>query len=147
MLKLVMRDGEVFEGETHLDLVRAMKGASMFSDVKDVLHYMAAVQERLKEVEGVELTLTGEKLDDRCESFIRELDRLGLAKLQTTSGEGLDYTVKMIRLVAETLNAGDLPGAWAFLRERLRLDPAERGEIERRLGLAEWKQATETANG
>ena len=53
MLKLVMRDGEVFEGETHLDLVRTMKGASMFSDVKDVLHYMAAVCERLKEVEGV----------------------------------------------------------------------------------------------
>ena len=140
MLKLLMRDGEVFEGETHLDLVRAMEGASMFSDVRDVLHYMAAVQERLKEVEGVELALVGGKLDDRCESFIRELDRLGLAKLLTTSGEDLDYTVKMIRLVADTLNAGDLPGAWAFLRERLRLTPDERDEVERRLGLAADKE-------
>ena len=140
MLRLTMRDGEVFEGETHLDLVRSMKGASMFSDVKDVLHYMAAVQERLKEVEGIELALAGEKLDDRCESFVRELDRLGLAKLQTTSSEDLDYTVKMIRLVADTLNAGDLPGAWAFLRERLRLTPDERDEVERRLGLAAQKE-------
>ena len=140
MLRLTMRDGEVFEGETHLDLVRAMKGASMFSDVKDVLHYMAAVHERLKEVEGVELALAGDKLDDRCESFVRELDRLGLAELQTTSSEDLDYTVKMIRLVADTLNAGDLPGAWAFLRERLRLTPDERDEVERRLGLAADKE-------
>ena len=140
MLKLLMRDGEAFEGETHLDLVRAMKGASMFSDVKDVLHYMAAVQERLKEVEDTELALTGEKLDDRCESFVRELDRLELAKLQAASGEDLDYTVKMIRLVADTLNAGDLPGAWTFLRERLRLTPDERDEVERRLGLAAQKE-------
>ena len=140
MLKLTTRDGETFEGETHLDLVRAMKGASMFSDAKDVLHYIAAVQERLKEVECVELALAGEKLDDRCESFVRELDRLGLAELQTTSGEDLDYTVKMIRLVADTLNAGDLPGAWAFLRERLRLTPDERDEVERRLGLAADKE-------
>ena len=141
MLKLAMRDGEAFEGETHLDLVRSMKGASMFSDVKDVLRYTAAVQERLKEVEGVELALAGEKLDDRCESFVRELDRLGLAKLQATSGEDLDYTVKMIRIVADTLNAGDLPGAWAFLRERLRLTPDERDEVERRLGLAAEKES------
>jgi hypothetical protein len=140
MLRLTMRDGEVFEGETHLDLVRTMKGASMFSDAKDVLHYMAAVHDRLKEVEGVELALAGEKLDDRCESFVRERDRLGLAKLQATSGEDLDYTVKMIRLVADTLNAGDLPGAWAFLRERLRLTPDERDEVERRLGLAAEKE-------
>ena len=140
MLKLVLRDGEVFEGETHLDLVRTMKGASMFSDAKDVLHYMAAVRERLKEVEGVDLALAGEKLDDRCESFVRELDRLGLAKLQTTSGEDLDYTVKMIRLVADTLNAGDLRGAWAFLREHLRLTPDERGNVKRRLGLARRKK-------
>jgi len=140
VLRLTMRDGEVFEGETHLDLVRTMKGASMFSDVKDVLHYMAAVQERLQEAEGVELALAGEKLDDRCESFVRELDSAGLAKLQTTSGEDLDYTVKMIRLVADKLNAGDLPGAWAFLRERLRLTPDERDEVERRLGLAGEKE-------
>ena len=140
MLKLVMRDGEVLEGETHLDLVRTMKGASMFSDVKDVLHYMAAVQERLKEVEGVELALAGEKLDDRCESFVRELDRLGLAKLQELSGANLDEVEHMVRETAKLLNAGDLPGAWRFLRPKLRLTPDELAELDRRLGLDTEKE-------
>ena len=134
MLKLVMRDAEVFEGETHLDLVRTMKGASMFSDVKDVLHYMAAVQERLKQVEGVELALAGEKLDDRCESFVRELDRLGLGKLQELSGADLDQVEHIVRETARLFNAGDLPGAWTFLRPKLRLTPDELAELDRRLG-------------
>ncbi len=82
MLTLTMRDGEAFEGETFLDLVRAMKGASMFSDVKDVLHYVAVVEERLRKVEHIQLVLAGEKLDDRCQSFVLEFDRLGLAKLE-----------------------------------------------------------------
>jgi len=140
VLRLVMRDGEAFEGETALDLVRAMKGASMFSDVKDVLHYVAVVQERVKEIEGIELVVTGEKLDDRCESFIRELDRLGLAKLQRLSGADLDQVEHMVRETAKLLNAGDLPGAWKFLRPKLRLTPDELAELDRRLGLDEKKE-------
>ena len=133
MLRLTMRDGEAFEGETHLDLVRSMKGASMFSDAKDVLHYIAVVQERIKEMEGIELAPTGEKLDDRCESFIRELDRVGLAKLHQLSGADLDEVEHMVRETAKLLNAGDLAGAWKFLRPKLRLTPDELAELDRRL--------------
>ena len=140
MLRLTTGDGEAFEGETALDLVRAMKGASMFSDVKDVLHYVAVVQERLKQVEGIELTLTGEKLDERCESFIRELDRLGLAKHQELSGADLDQVEHMVRETAKLLNAGDLPGAWTFLHPKLRLTPDELAELDRRLGLDTQKE-------
>jgi len=135
VLRLTLRDGEAFEGETALDLVRAMKGASMFSDVKDVLHYVAVVQERVKEIEGIELAVAGEKLDDRCESFIRELDRLGLAKLHRLSGADLDQVEYMVRETARLLNADDLPGAWEFLRPKLRLTPDELAELDRRLGL------------
>ena len=140
MLRLVMRDGEIFEGDTHLDLVRAMKGATMFSDVEGVLAYIAAVQERLEGVEGIELILGGEKIDERCEAFILELDRTGLAKLQTAPEHDLYYTVRMIRKCAEVLNAGDLAGCWAFLRDKLRVSEEERNEIERRLGLAADKE-------
>jgi hypothetical protein len=140
MLRLTIRDGEVFEGTTALDLVRAMKGASMFSDVKDVLHYVAAVQERLKEVEGIELAVAGEKLDDRCESFVRELARVGLAKLQELSGADLDQVEHMVRETARLLNAGDLPGAWKFLRPKLRLTADELAELDRRLGLDTQKE-------
>jgi len=43
MLRLRMKDGDVFEGETFLDLVSAMKGATTFSEVKNVLEYIAVV--------------------------------------------------------------------------------------------------------
>ena len=140
MLRLVMRDGEIFEGDTHLDLVRAMKGATMFSEVEGVLAYIAAVQERLEGVESIELILGGEKIDERCEAFVLELDRTGLAKLQTAPEHDLYYTVRMIRKCAEVLNAGDLAGCWAFLRDKLRVSEEERDEIERRLGLAAQKE-------
>ncbi|HPD18016.1 MAG TPA: hypothetical protein PLE19_24030 [Planctomycetota bacterium] len=135
MLRLTLRDGEAFEGETALDLVRAMKGASMFSDAKDVFHYIAIAQDRLREVDGIALAVAGEKLDDRCESFIRELDRLGLAKLHRLSGADLDQVEYMVRETARLLNADDLPGAWEFLRPKLRLTPDELAELDRRLGL------------
>ena len=140
MLRITTRDGEAFEGETPLDLVRAMKGASMFGDVKDVLHYIAVVGERLKEVDGIELALAGEKLDDRCESFVRELDRVGLAKLQRLSGADLGEVEHMVRETAKLLNAGDLAGAWKFLRPKLRLTPDELAELDRRLGLDTEKE-------
>jgi hypothetical protein len=146
MLKLTLRDGETFEGETALDLVEAMKGATMFSDAKCVLDYIAAVQARIARTEKVELAVEGKQIDARCEAFLQELDRAGLAELQRTSGEDLDHTVKMIRLVAEQLNAGDLTGAWAFLRPRLRLTEDEVEQIERRLG-PDLKAAAEVNDG
>ena len=65
MLRIRMKDGEVFEGESFLDLVSAMKGATMFSDVKNVLEYVAVVQRQAKEMERIDLVVTGEKIDDR----------------------------------------------------------------------------------
>ena len=139
MLRLVMRDGEMFEGDTHLDLVRAMKGASMFSDAKGVLDYIAAVQRRLERTEGIELVVGGQEIDERCESFLRELVRLGLATLQRSFGVELDETERMIRQAAKLLNAGDLAGAWAFLRPRMRLTEEELQELDRRLGVTPSK--------
>ena len=139
-LKLTMKDGEVFGGESYLDLVREMMSASMFSEAESVLEYIDAVQERLREVEGIKLYIGGREIDERCESFVRNLHGAGLAELCIFGESDLDYTVKMIRLCAEKLNAGDLPGTWAFLRDRLRLSDLERREIERRLGLATEKE-------
>ena len=140
MLRLMMRDGEMFEGDTHLDLVRAMKGASMFGEVKGVLDYIEAVQRRVERTEGIEVILGGEELDERCEAFILEIARTGLAALTTAPDHDLDYTVRMIRKCADVLNAGDLAGCWAFLRDKLRVSEEERNEIERRLGLAADKE-------
>ena len=135
MLRLTIRDSEVFKGETHLDLVRAMKGASMFSDAKGVLDYVEAVQRRLERTEGIELVVGGQEIDERCEALILELARAGLATLQRSFGVELDETERMIRQTAKLLNAGDLAGAWDFLRPRMRLTDEELGELDRRLGV------------
>jgi len=135
MLKLVMRDGEVFEGETHLDLVCAMKGATMFCDAKNVVEYIAIVQRRAAEMEGIDLDVTGEKIDDRCESLIRELERAKLATVETVPASETGQLARLVQLCADMLYDGDLESAWPFLRERLRLTRRERDEVERQIGL------------
>ena len=136
MLKLVMRDGEVFEGETHLDLVCAMKGATMFCDAKNVLEYIAVVQRRAHEMEGLDLEVIGEKIDDRCESLVAELDRAKLATVETMPASEIGQLARLVQLCADTLYDGDLVSTWPFLRARLRLTRRERNEVERHLGLA-----------
>ena len=140
MLKLVMRDGEVFEGETYLDLVCAMKGATMFCDVKNVLEYIAVVEGRAAEMEGINLNVTGEKIDDRCESLAAELERAKLATVETMPASGIGQLARLVQLCADTLYDGDLVSTWPFLRARLRLTRRERNEVERQLGLATAKE-------
>ena len=147
MLRLVMRDGEMFEGDTHLDLVRSMKGASMFSDAKGVLDYIDAVRRRLERTEGIEIVVGGEEIDERCEAFVLELASAALATLTVAPDHDLDYTVRMVRKCAEVLNAGDLAACWAFLRDKLRVTGDERDEIERRLGLGPGYRGKEQKNG
>jgi len=134
MLKLVMRDGEVFEGETHLDLVCAMKG-----DAKNVLEYIAVVQRRAAEMEGIDLDVASEKIDERCESLVRKLVRVKVAALEETPSN-LTPLARLVQMGADVLYDGDLEAAWPLVRERMRLHRQERREIETQLGLGTAKQ-------
>ena len=135
MLKLRMKDGDVFEGETFLDLVSAMKGATMFSEVKNVLEYIAVVQRRAHEMEKIDLDVTGEKIDDRCESLVSELARAKLATLEDARDAELSPLARLVRMCADVLYEGDLALAWPLVRERMRLTRRERREVEEQLGL------------
>ena len=126
---------------------RSVKGASMFSDAKGVLDYIEAVQRRLEQTEGIEIVVGGEEIDERCEAFILELASAGLATLTVVPEQDLDYTVRMVRKCAEVLNAGDLAGCWAFLRDKIRVTDEESDEIERRLGLAPDAAGKEEKDG
>ena len=139
MLKLVMKDGDVFEGKTFLDLVSAMKGATMFCDVKNALEYIAVVQRRAHEMEKIDLDVTGEKIDDRCESLVRELARAKLATLEESSAE-LSPLARLVRMCADVLYEGDLALAWPLVRERMRLTRQERREVEAQFGLGTKEQ-------
>ena len=135
MLRLRMKDGDVFEGETFLDLVSAMKGATMFSEVKNVLEYVAVVQRRAHEMEKIDLDVAGEKIDERCESLVRELARAKLAKLEDARDAKLSPLARLVRMCADVLYDGELALAWPLLCERMRLTRRERREVEQQLGL------------
>ena len=119
----------------------------MFSDAKGVLDYIEAVQRRLEQTEGIEIVVGGEEIDERCEAFVLELASAALATLKVAPDHDLDYTVRMVRKCAEVLNAGDLEGCWAFLRDKLCVTETERDEIERRLGLATHEADEERKHG
>jgi len=130
-----MKDGDTFEGETYLDLVSAMKGATMFSEVKNVLEYVAVVQRRAHEMEKIDLDVAGEKIDERCESLVRELARAKLAKLEDARDAKLSPLARLVRMCADVLYDGELALAWPLLCERMRLTRRERREVEEQLGL------------
>jgi hypothetical protein len=129
-----MKDGDVFEGETFLDLVSAMKGATMFSEVKNVIEYIAVVQRRAREMEKIDLDVTGEKIDDRCESLVRELARVGFADLETAAAEPIPMA-RLVRMYADILCEGDVMRAWTLVRASVRLSRREQRRIEQELGI------------
>ena len=53
-------DGEVFTGETVTDVVQAMKGATLFSDQRDMEDYIDMVLRNAKMLSGVELAVRGD---------------------------------------------------------------------------------------
>jgi len=82
MLKVTLRDGETFEGRTCLDLVRAMKGATMFSDVRTIPEYLDMVLRNAKDFEDIELRIRGCTDEGKAESLVSELQRMGLARVE-----------------------------------------------------------------
>lgn len=88
MLRIVLRDGEVFDGKGALDLIRAMKGATMFSDVRSVSDYLDMVLRNAKHFEDIELRIKGNTMQEKAASLVSELERLGLAKLLHTKENG-----------------------------------------------------------
>ena len=75
-------DGEVFTGETVTDVVLAMKGATLFSDQRDLEDYIDMVLRNAKMLSGVELTVRGDTPEEKAASFLDALIKHGLAEVQ-----------------------------------------------------------------
>ena len=75
-------DGEVFTGETAMDVVLAMKGATLFSDQRDLEDYIDMVLRNAKMLSGVELTVRGDTPEEKAASFLDALIKHGLAEVQ-----------------------------------------------------------------
>jgi len=81
MFQIEMRDGEFFDGKSELEIVRAMKGATMFSDVATVDDYIDMLQRNAKYMENVDLIVKGNTTEEKAESLVHELVRKRLARL------------------------------------------------------------------
>ena len=134
MLKLVMRNGDVFVGETFRELVCDMKDTPMFRDVKNVLGYVASFQGLVEEMEGFERDVTGAKMRDHCEVLVRRLVRDKAAVLEDTR-PALTPLARLVRMCADVLYDGDLEVAWPLVRKRMRLTDQEQRDVVEQLGL------------
>lgn len=75
-------DGEIFTGATVTDVVLAMKGATLFSDQRDLEDYIDMVLRNAKMLSGVELTVRGDTPEEKAASFLDALIKHGLAEVQ-----------------------------------------------------------------
>jgi hypothetical protein len=64
------------------DVVLAMKGATLFSDQRDLEDYIDMVLRNAKMLSGVELTVRGDTPDEKAASFLDALIKHGLAEVQ-----------------------------------------------------------------
>lgn len=80
-------DGEVFTGATVTDVVHAMKGATLFSDQRDLEDYIDMVLRNAKMLAGVELAVRGDTPEEKAASFLDALIKHGLAEVQDDKPE------------------------------------------------------------
>jgi len=74
-------EGEVFTGKTSLEVVRAMKGATLFSDHRDCEDYIDMVLHNAKMLAGIDLVVKGDGPDEKADSLLASLIDHGLAEI------------------------------------------------------------------
>jgi hypothetical protein len=72
-------DGDKFSG-TALDIVTAMKDNSFFAQDQTVDDYLNNMPRQVDRLTGQAIRVTGSTLEERAESFIAEIIRVGLAE-------------------------------------------------------------------
>lgn len=78
-MKIVMRDDRVFEG-TPLQIVRQMQDLA-FGAPAHLPEYLAWVAENARKVDGVDLAIQGETADELAATFVAEIVRGKLARV------------------------------------------------------------------
>ncbi len=99
-------DGEIFTGATVTDVVLAMKGATLFSDQRDLEDYIDMVLRNAKMLSGVELTVRGDTPEEKAASFLDALIKHGLAEVQ----DDKSARIPMPSLVWQGIDAVRLSG-------------------------------------
>ena len=74
-------DGEVFTGKTSLEIVRAMKGAALFSDQGSFEYYIDMLLRNAKMLAGIDLMVKGDSPEEKADSLLAALIEHGLAEV------------------------------------------------------------------
>ena len=82
-------EGEVFTGKTSLEVVRAMKGATLFSDQSGFEDYVDMVLRNAKMLAGIELVVKGDAIEEKAASFLAALVDQGLAVILDEKSAGI----------------------------------------------------------
>ena len=69
-----------YAGETSVEIVRAMRGASLFSDQKKIEDYIDMVLRNAKMLAGIELAVKGDTIESKASAFLDSLTDHHLAK-------------------------------------------------------------------
>jgi hypothetical protein len=77
-MKIVMRDGRVFQG-TALQIVKAMQDIAFGVEQMTLDQYIDWVVQNAQRFEEVELTVAGETTEERAEALVGEMLAKGLA--------------------------------------------------------------------
>ncbi len=78
-MKIVMTlDRRTYSGSP-VDIVRKLRGDAIHMKTRDVDAYMRVVVARLKDTEQADIELDGNRLEERCESFLAGTIRSGMA--------------------------------------------------------------------
>jgi hypothetical protein len=78
-MKIVMRDHQVFEGSP-LQIMRQMQDLA-FGAPEPLADYLAWVASNARKVDGVELAVRGETDDELAASFVAEMERCKLVRV------------------------------------------------------------------
>lgn len=74
-------EGEVFTGKTSLEIVRAMKGAALFSDQGSFEAYIDMLLRNAKMLAGIDLMVKGDNPEEKADSLLAALIDHGLAEV------------------------------------------------------------------
>ena len=74
-------EGEVFTGKTSLEIVRAMKGAALFSDQGSFEDYIDMLLRNAKMLAGIDLMVKGDNPEEKADSLLAALIDHGLAEV------------------------------------------------------------------
>ena len=74
-------EGEVFTGKSSLEIVRAMKGAALFSDQESFEDYIDMLLRNAKMLAGIDLMVKGDNPEEKADFLLVALIDHGLAEV------------------------------------------------------------------